>query len=131
MVEESRNLSTTTVDELIGSLMTYELNLKRSEENEEKKRSLALKVTQNNKESSTDNEPSSSDEDSSEFAMFTRKFKRFLRKEGGKFRRKPTSEKRFSKFNLENTKKTNKIICYDCRKSRHMKAECLESLKKK
>ena len=32
VIEESRNLSSTTVDELIRSLMTYELNLKRSEE---------------------------------------------------------------------------------------------------
>ena len=32
VIEESRNLSSTTVDELIGSLMTYELKLKKTEE---------------------------------------------------------------------------------------------------
>ena len=34
IVEESRNLSSATVDELIGSLMTYELKLKKTEEPE-------------------------------------------------------------------------------------------------
>ena len=34
VIEESRNLSSTTVDELIGSLMTYELKLKKTEEPE-------------------------------------------------------------------------------------------------
>ena len=31
VIEDSKNLSTMTLDELIGSLMTYELNLKKSE----------------------------------------------------------------------------------------------------
>ena len=43
VIEESRNLSSTTIDELIGSLMTYELNLKRTDEPDIKKKSLALK----------------------------------------------------------------------------------------
>ena len=32
VIEEFKNLSSTTVDELIGSLMTYELKLKKTEE---------------------------------------------------------------------------------------------------
>ena len=111
--------------------MTYELNLKRSEESEKKKRSLALKVGLRNKEFSTDNESSSSDEDLGEFAMITRKFKRFLRKEGKKFRKKPTTGKRISKISSDNIKKSDKIVYYNYMKFEHMKAECLEALKKK
>ena len=44
VVEESRNLSSTTVDELIGSLMTYELKLKKTEEFEPNMKTLALKA---------------------------------------------------------------------------------------
>ena len=44
VVEESRNLSSTMVDELIGSLMTYELKLKKTEEPEPSKKTLALKA---------------------------------------------------------------------------------------
>ena len=47
VIEESRNLSSTTVDELIGSLMTYELKLKKIEEPEPSKKTLALKVGSN------------------------------------------------------------------------------------
>ena len=54
MIEESRNLTTTTIDELIGSLMTYELNLKRTEEIVTRKKSLALKAGSFSKESSFD-----------------------------------------------------------------------------
>ena len=89
IVEESRNLATTTVDELIGSLMTYELNLRRSDETEKKKKSLALKASPSCKESSIDGESSNLEEDSGEFAMLTRKFKRFLKKEGKNFKKRP------------------------------------------
>ena len=74
VIEESRNLSSTTVDALIGSLMTYELNLKKSDEPEIKKKSLALKANMKNKEPKSESESSSSDEDSGEFSMFTRRF---------------------------------------------------------
>ena len=43
--------------------MTYELNLKRYDEPEIKKKSLALKANLKNKEPNTESEPSSSDED--------------------------------------------------------------------
>ena len=74
VIEEFRNLSSTTVDELIGSLMTYELSLKRTDEPEIKKKSLALKANLKNKETKSESESSSSDEDTGEFAMFTRRF---------------------------------------------------------
>ena len=45
VIKESRNLSNTTVDELIGSLMTYELKLKKTEEPESSKKTLALKAS--------------------------------------------------------------------------------------
>ena len=38
VIEESRNLSSITMDELIGSLMTYELKLKKTEEPEPDKK---------------------------------------------------------------------------------------------
>ena len=60
--------------------MTYELNLKRSDEPEFKKKSLALKANLKNKEPNTESGSSNFDEDTSEFAMFTRGFQNFLKK---------------------------------------------------
>ena len=48
IIEDSKNLSTMTLDELIGSLMTYELNLKRSEE-ERKVKTIGFKVEEKSK----------------------------------------------------------------------------------
>ena len=47
-----------------------------------RKKSLALKANMKNKEPKSESESSSSDEDSGEFAMFTRRFRKFLKKEG-------------------------------------------------
>ena len=58
--------------------MTYELNLRKSDEPEIKKKSLALKVNTKNKEPKSESESSSSDEDSGEFSMFTRRFQKVL-----------------------------------------------------
>ncbi|MQL88818.1 hypothetical protein Taro_021385 [Colocasia esculenta] len=66
VVEESRNLSTTFVDELIGSLMTYELGLKRAEEDVKKKKPLALKASLGIKEATEESESSTSEDDSND-----------------------------------------------------------------
>ena len=105
--------------------MTYELKLKKTEESEPSKKTLALKAGSSKQEASSD-ESSSSEKDSDEFAIFTRNFKKFLRREGKSFRRKSFSSKKGSKPNSESLKKSDKIICYNCRRSRHIQPECLE-----
>ena len=129
VIEESKNLSSNTVDELIGSLMTYELNLKKSDESEIKKKSLALKANMKNKEPKSESESSSSDEDSGEFSMFTRRFRKFLKKEGKSFRKSPFINRRSSKTNPAPLKKPDKIVCYNCRKSGHIQTECPETIR--
>ena len=66
---------------LIGKLLTHELTIKQrgkeQEEKEEKKKSIALKASQNNSE--VENLEDSSDKDG-EIAMLTKNFKKFLRK---------------------------------------------------
>ena len=61
--------------------MTYELKLKKTEEPEPNKKTLALKAGSSKQKVSSD-ESSSSKKYSDEFAMFTRNFKKFLRREG-------------------------------------------------
>ena len=66
---------------LIGKLLTHELTIKQKgeeqEENEEKKKSITLKASQNYSEA--ENLEESSDEEG-EITMLTRNFKKFLRK---------------------------------------------------
>jgi hypothetical protein len=100
-IEEANDLSTLTVENLIGNLMAYEVQLEdRKKDNEPKnKKVLAFKA------SSSDTEESNDDE---EIAMITRKFKRFLKK--GKF--------------SSNSNNTNKFICYGCNQPGHLKKDC-------
>ena len=105
--------------------MTYELKLKKTEEPEHSKKTLALKAGSSKQEASSD-ESSSSEKDYDEFAMFTRNFKKFLRREGKSFRRKSFSGKKSSKSNSKNLKKSDKLICYNCRRSGHIQPECPE-----
>ena len=58
--------------------------------------------------------------------MFTRNFKKFLRREGKSFRRKFSSGKKGSKPNFESLKKFDKIIYYNYRRSGHIQPECPE-----
>ena len=70
-------------------------------------------------------------EDSDEFTMFTRNFKKFLRREDKSFRRKSFSGKKISKSNSKNLKKSDKLICYNCRRSGHIQLDCPELQKAK
>ncbi|MQM16507.1 hypothetical protein Taro_049467 [Colocasia esculenta] len=137
LIEDSKDLSTMKLDELIGSLMTYEINLKRKESEVNPRKSIALKAS--NKASSSskkdiqqenDENETSSESENDEMAMLTRQFKKFLKfkKKGpGNFKTLPKRD--FSnKFDIN--KKTDMIVCYECKRQGHMRGECPE-LKRK
>ncbi|MQM04389.1 hypothetical protein Taro_037185 [Colocasia esculenta] len=136
VIEDSKDLSKMKVDELIGSLMTYELNVKRKETDENPRKSLALKASRKSSSASkkeisqeSDVTESSSESENDEMAMLTRQFKKFLKyKRRGKGNSKPFQKKDFA--NKFDSNKKSEIVCYECKKQGHMTGECPE-LKKK
>ncbi|GJW51425.1 putative reverse transcriptase domain-containing protein [Tanacetum coccineum] len=76
-IEESKNLTTLPLDELIGYLKIYEEVIKKDVETvkckKEQNRSLALKV----KKELSDKDSSSSDSEDEEYAMAVKEFKKF------------------------------------------------------
>ena len=82
LIEEAQDLSTLSTDVLIGKLLTHELTIKQrgeeQEKKEEKKKSIALKASQNDSEA--ENLEDSSDKDG-KISMLIRNFKKFLRKQ--------------------------------------------------
>ena len=87
------------MEELIGSLMTYEINLtkKRQKGEDKKKKSIALKVTTKEEEDVEEEKPSEEDDD---LALITRKLNKYMK--GERFRgimftsRRDFSKKEFS-----------------------------------
>ncbi|KAL5540683.1 hypothetical protein UlMin_043335 [Ulmus minor] len=110
-IEESKNVDKIRLEELIGSLETFEMGL--GEEKKEKVKNIAFK-SENNSENNEaiDNE---------ELVFFTRKFKQFLNK--NKFSKnfsRPLDKMRNNKFS-ENIKKNQVEYCAN-NKGKSMKA---------
>ena len=112
-IEEAKNLNTLLIDDLIGSLISYEEDLAEEKRHEEKKKDIALKASKHE----SDEESELDDE---EMAMLTRKFRKFYKKinRRRKFR------------NFKNQKEKNEqITCYECKKPGHIRSECDNSMK--
>ncbi|GKB04705.1 hypothetical protein Tco_0832900 [Tanacetum coccineum] len=92
-IEESKDLSSLALDELIGNLKVHEVVMEKDSEiyrgKKERMKSIALKA----KKESSDDETSTSGSNDGEYAMAVRKFKKFFRRKG-KFVRQPKEEKK-------------------------------------
>lgn len=117
IIEAREDLTKYSLDELLGSLLTHEITMNLEEDQEPKKKSIALKCSTTSSKNDGDNSESSGSDE--EMAMFTRKFKRFMRK-------KKESEKKFFKNDLtkKENNKADSIICYNCKKPGHIKFDC-------
>ncbi|KAH9800792.1 hypothetical protein KPL71_000795 [Citrus sinensis] len=116
-IEEAKDLNVLPIDDLIGSLISYEEDLAAEKWHEEKKKNIALKASkcESDEESKMDDE---------ELAMLARRFRKFYKK---------NNEQR--KFRAYKNKKEKKepITCYECKKPGHIRPECplLNKSKKK
>ncbi|GJR70116.1 hypothetical protein Tco_0016181 [Tanacetum coccineum] len=94
-IEESKDLTSLSLDELIGNLKVYKAIIKNDSEmvkgKREQNRYLALKA----KKESSDEDSSTSNSEDEEYAMVVRDFKKFF-KRGGKFIRQPHDERKSS-----------------------------------
>ncbi|GKA29924.1 zf-CCHC domain-containing protein [Tanacetum coccineum] len=90
--EESKDLISLSLDELIGNLKVYEVIIKNDSEmvkgKREQNRSLALKA----KKESSDEDSSTYDSEDEEYAMAVRDFKKFFKRRG-RFVRQPHDER--------------------------------------
>nr|GEX19097.1 UBN2 domain-containing protein [Tanacetum cinerariifolium] len=92
-IEESKDLTSLSLDELIGNLKVYEVIIKKESEmvkgKREQNRSLALKA----KKKSSDEDSSTSDSEGEEYTMAVRDFKKFFKRRG-RFVRQPHDERK-------------------------------------
>ncbi|GJY85520.1 hypothetical protein Tco_0499546 [Tanacetum coccineum] len=75
-IEESKNLTTLSLDKLIGNLKVYEVIIKKYSEMVKGKRDQSRSLTLKAKKESSDEESSTSDSKDEEYAMAVRYFKK-------------------------------------------------------
>ncbi|GJU45712.1 zf-CCHC domain-containing protein [Tanacetum coccineum] len=122
-IEESKDLSTLSLDELIGNLKVYEVVLEKdlevSKNKKEKYKSLALKA----RKFLSEEDVSSSDSNDEEYAMAVRDFKKFFRRRG-KFIRQPYDDKKNFLKAKEDKKQKEGRRCFKCGDPNHFSSDC-------
>jgi hypothetical protein len=110
-IEEAKDLTKMSLDELLGSLMTHEIMLKRQEEAAKPKKSLALKS------SHQENEEEQESDDDKEMVLLTKRFKKFMRKhKNNKYHKKEVPKGEPSK--------KDPPTCFEGHKPGHYKLDC-------
>ena len=130
-IEESKDLDDIKVQELIGSLQTYELSLP----SQRKSKSLALKIINERIEAHVSSDKDVVDKD---VAYLVKNFRKFLKfKKNGKFAEKgkfPSFRKEKKDFKRKDGKEsqsTRGVTCFECNGHGHFKKECPNYLKMK
>ncbi|GKA34885.1 hypothetical protein Tco_0721314 [Tanacetum coccineum] len=77
-IEESKNLTTLSLDELIGNLKVYEEVIKKDSETVKNKREQSRSITLKARKESSDEDSSTSDSEDEEYAMAVRNFKKLF-----------------------------------------------------
>ncbi|GJQ95329.1 retrovirus-related pol polyprotein from transposon TNT 1-94 [Tanacetum coccineum] len=122
-IEESKNLTTLPLDELIGNLKVYEEVIKKDFETvkgkKEQSRSLALKV----KKEVSDEDSSSSDSEDEEYAMAVKEFKKFFKRRG-RFARQPRGDRKTFQRSRNDGYDKSERKCFRCGDPSHFIGEC-------
>ena len=123
-IKESLKMGMPSLQELFGNLEEHEMELKRFSKNDEdrRKRSLALKATVNHDEEEDELESLDDLEEDEELALLSKKYQKFLRLRKGGNKKKSSFPKKSS--NKGDQQNTSIPTCFECKKPGHIKPDC-------
>ncbi|GJR95080.1 zf-CCHC domain-containing protein [Tanacetum coccineum] len=122
MIEESKNLMSLSLDELIGNLKVNEMIIKKDSKivkAKVKRKSLALKA----KKESSDKVCSTSNSEDEEYAMAVRDFKKFFKRRR-RFVRQPRNDKKTFQRNRDDKNGKSDRKCFRYSDLNHLIREC-------
>ncbi|GKF58668.1 zf-CCHC domain-containing protein, partial [Tanacetum coccineum] len=128
-IEESKDLTSLSLDELIENLKVYEMFIKKDSKivkAKVKRKSLAL----NAKKESSDEECSTSGSEDEEYAMAVRDFKKFFKRRG-RFMRQPQNDKKTFQRSHDDKNDKSDRKCFRCGDPNHIIGECTKPPKDK
>ncbi|GKF74608.1 zf-CCHC domain-containing protein, partial [Tanacetum coccineum] len=121
-IKESKDLTSLSLDELIGNLKVLEMIIKKDSKIVKAKverKSLALKA----KKESSDEECSTFGSEDEEYAMVVRDFKKFFKRRG-RFMRQPRNDKKTFQRSRDDKNGKSERKCFRCRDPNHLIGEC-------
>nr|GEU85698.1 retrovirus-related Pol polyprotein from transposon TNT 1-94 [Tanacetum cinerariifolium] len=121
-IKESKDLTSLSLDELIGNLKVYEMIIKKDSEIVKAKverKSLAL----NAKKESSDEECSTFGSEDEEYAKAVRDFKKFFKRRG-RFVRQPWNDKKTFRRSRDDKNGKSDRKCFRCGDPNHLIEEC-------
>ncbi|GKA89740.1 retrovirus-related pol polyprotein from transposon TNT 1-94 [Tanacetum coccineum] len=128
-IQESKDLTSSSLDELIKNLKVQEMIIKKDSKIVKAKgeiKSLALKA----KKESSNEECSTSRSEDEEYAMAVRGFKKFFKRRG-RFMRQPQNDKKTFQRSRDNKNGKSDRKCFRCDDPNHPIEECLKLPKDK
>nr|GEY42253.1 zf-CCHC domain-containing protein/UBN2 domain-containing protein [Tanacetum cinerariifolium] len=124
-IKESKDLTSLSLDELIGNLKVHEVIIKKDYEivkdKREQMRSLAIKA----KNESSDEVSSTSESEDEEYVLAVRDFKKFFKRRG-RFVIQPRDEKKSFQRSRDDKNEKSERKCFRCGDPNNLIEECLK-----
>nr|GEU48275.1 zf-CCHC domain-containing protein/UBN2 domain-containing protein [Tanacetum cinerariifolium] len=125
-IEESKDLTSLSLDELIGNLKLYEVIIKKDSKMVKDKRKQSRSAALKAKKESSGEDSSTFDSEDEEYAMAVKEFKKFFKRRG-RFVRQLRDERKSLQRSRDDLNDKSERKCFRCGDPNHLIGECLKS----